>query len=108
MTSKIVMPKDKDINVRENTRTGRWDYDVRLVRPDGSLFRRAGSAPKEAEARRKRDSAYAEFNRDEGRTRDNRRCAAKEKTNSIRAWTGYVHDEVWPHSIALTSRDAYM
>jgi integrase len=108
MTSKIVMPKGKESNVRENKKTGRWDYNVRLVRPDGSLFRRAGSAPKEADARRKRDSAYAEFNRDEGRTRDNRRCAAKEKTNSIRAWTEYVHDEVWPHSIALTSRDAYM
>lgn len=108
MTSKIVMPKGKDINIHENKKTGRWDFNVRLVRPDGSLFRRAGSAPTEAKARRKRDLAYAEFNRDEGRARENRRSAAKQKTNSIRAWTGYVHDEVWPHSIALTSRDAYM
>ena len=108
MTSKIVMPKGKDINIRENKATGRWDFNVRLVRPDGSLFRRAGSAPNKAEARRKRDSAYAEFNRDEGRARDTKRSAAKQKTNSIRAWTEYVHDEVWPHSIALTSRDAYM
>lgn len=108
MTNKVVMPANRRANIRHNEKTGRWDFNVRLVRQDGSQFRRAGSAATEAEARAKRDHAYAEFNRDGGAAIDAKKRAKRERTDSLRTWATYVHKEIWPHTVAKTSRDAYM
>ena len=80
---KPALPRNKQANVTRNERTGRFDYRVRLVRPDGSLFVRAGSAKSEIEARRKRDLAYAEFNRDLGYGKESSKATDAEPTVNL-------------------------
>lgn len=80
---------------------------MRLVRDDGSVFRRAGSAVEESEARRKRNGAYTEFNRDEGSAKDVRKLARRTRTDTLSGWFDKCADELWKHKMADTSRDAY-
>lgn len=84
------MPRDRSANLRFNPKTNRWDYTVRLVRPDGSLFRRAGSATTEAESREKRNAAYREFNNDLGAAKAETKRKRRESDNDLRSWTERV------------------
>jgi integrase len=84
------MPRDRQANLRFNAKTERWDYRVRLVRPDGSTFARAGSAVTESEAREKRNAAYREFNNDLGNAKDEKKYRRREGTNDLRSWTERV------------------
>jgi len=84
------MPRDKRANLRFNEKTNRWDYRVRLVRPDGSTFVRAGSAVTESESREKRNAAYREFNNDLGAAKEEKRIKRKEGVSDLRAWTKRV------------------
>ncbi len=84
------MPRDKSANLRFNEKTKRWDYMVRLVRPDGSLFRRAGSAVTESESREKRNAAYREFNNDLGAAKAETKRKRREGGNDLRSWTERV------------------
>jgi integrase len=82
------------------TRSGDWTYDVRLKRPDGSTFRRAGSAPSEAEARRRRDAAFAEFNSDMGYAHEQERAERRGTlvygpATTLSRWIDYCVDRVW-------------
>lgn len=101
------MPRDRGANLRFNPKTKRWDYNVRLVRGDGSVFRRAGSGADESSARRKRDAHYAEFNRDEGAAKDSRKRARRERMDTLSGWFERCVDDLWKHELADTSRDAY-
>lgn len=84
------MPRDKRANLRFNEKTNRWDYRVRLVRPDGSTFVRAGSAVTESESREKRNAAYREFNNDLGAAKEEKRIKRKEGVSDLKAWTERV------------------
>lgn len=100
------MPRDKHANLRFNEKTKRWDYLVRLVRPDGSLFRRAGSAVAEPEAREKRNAAYREFNNDLGKAKEEKKQKRAEGDDNLRSWT----DRVLPiikEDCAPTTFEAY-
>src|SRR5579862_3135143 len=90
MNPKAVMPRDKNVNLKFNEKTKRWDYTVRLVRPDAKVFRRAGSASTEQAAREKRNAAYREFNNDLGKAKEDRKLKKHESSDSLRAWTERV------------------
>lgn len=96
----------KKTNLKHNLKSGRWDYDVRLKREDGSMFRRAGSAASEAEAKLKRDAAYDEFNRDRGEGKEFKKSEKAEPTQTLATWTdramGIIHEDAAP-----TTYDAY-
>lgn len=81
-------PKSKDANIRVSRTTGLVHYEVRLKRPDGTEFRRNGIAKDENEARKKRDQAYAEFNRDHGRSRE---------SQTIKSFADHCLESVWPN-----------
>lgn len=106
MRVKAIMPRDRLANLRFNERTQRWDYRVRLVRPDGSVFSRAGSAVTESEAREKRNSAYREFNVDLGRSRDQQKERRDDGPNDLRAWTERVLP-ILEDNCAPTTFEAY-
>ncbi|MBS1724648.1 MAG: tyrosine-type recombinase/integrase [Armatimonadetes bacterium] len=106
MKLKAVMPRDRSANLRFNERTQRWDYLVRLVRPDGSLFRRAGSAVSEAESREKRNAAYREFNNDLGVAKEEKKRTRREGANDLRGWTERVMPLI-RHDCAPTTFEAY-
>ncbi|HVT12453.1 MAG TPA: tyrosine-type recombinase/integrase [Fimbriimonadaceae bacterium] len=86
MLSKTAMPRDKKANLRFNEKTGRWDYRVRLIRPDGSQFLRAGSSVSESAAREKRDAAYREFNNDLGKAKAEKKAKRQEGSDTLKAW----------------------
>jgi integrase len=96
----------KKTNLKHNPKTGRWDYDVRLKREDGSIFRRAGSAVSEAEAKSKRDAAYDEFNRDRGEAKEAKRQEKPQPVETLASWTeralGIIREDAAP-----TTYDAY-
>lgn len=110
---KIVMPADKIVegkkvlaNIRYDAKEKRFDFDVRLVRPDGSVFRRAGSRASEADARSARDAAYNEFNQDEGRARDSQRTARREHADSLSRWVERVLPTI-KADVAPSTFDSY-
>ncbi|MHB8636062.1 MAG: tyrosine-type recombinase/integrase [Fimbriimonadaceae bacterium] len=106
MQGRAVMPRDKRVNLRFNPKTNRWDYLVRLVRPDGSLFRRAGSSVRELDAREKRNAAYREFNNDFGQAREAKKQLRTEGEDNLSNWT----DRVLPvvrEDCAPTTFEAY-
>ena len=105
MKTKAVMPRDKRANLKFNDKTNRWDYRVRLVKPDGSNFVRAGSAVTEAESREKRNAAYREFNNDLGSARDHKKRIRKEG-NDLRSWSERVLPLI-KDDIAPTTFEAY-
>ncbi len=105
MKTKAVMPRDKRANLKFNATTNRWDYRVRLVKPDGSTFVRAGSAVTEAESREKRNAAYREFNNDLGSARDQKKRVRKEG-NDLRSWTERVLPLI-KDELAPTTFEAY-
>lgn len=84
------MPRDKHANLKFNEKTQRWDYRVRLVRPDGSTFVRAGSAVTESESRTKRNAAYQEYNRDLGVVKEETKRKRQEGAGDLRSWTERV------------------
>src|ERR1022692_2753051 len=90
MTTRAVMPRDKRANLKFNEQTKRWDYRVRLIKPDGVLFTRAGSSVTEAAARAKRNDAYREFNGDLGAKRDKRKRQQADGLDNLRCWTERV------------------
>jgi integrase len=106
MNQKAVMPRDKHANLRYNEKTKRWEYRVRLVRPDGSVFSRAGSAIAEPVARDKRNAAYREFNNDLGEAKDKRRRKGQEASGTLQWWTERVLPVI-SEDCAPTTFEAY-
>lgn len=104
--ARAAFPKSKHSNLRQNAQTGRCDYDVRIKRSDGTIFRRAGSGKTEQEARRRRDLAYHEFNLDEGRAKDKKRLSLLEKSDTLRTLTVRALAIIREDG-ALSTHDAY-
>jgi integrase len=77
---------------------GRWQWEVTLIRQDGTEYRKHGARKTEALARQSRDKAFSEFNRTEG---------ANSKGWTIRTWSEYCIADVWPNELAETTVDAY-
>ncbi len=96
----------KKTNVRFDERTGRWEFNVRLKREDGSLFRRSGSASSEAEAKAKRDQAYDEFNRDRGEAKDAKRNDIPTPIETLASWSERAM-RIIREDAAPTTYDAY-
>lgn len=90
MLSRTALPRDKKANLRFNEKTSRWDYRVRLTRPDGSQFLRAGSSASESQAREKRNAAYREFNNDFGKARAEKKAKRENGASTLKAWTDRV------------------
>ena len=106
-TKKIAVPSSRDKrNVRYNDKAKRWEFDVRVVRPDGTVFRRAGSAKSESDCLRRRDAARHLFNDDMGAARDAKRKSVREKTDSLDSYTESVLHLVMA-KVAPTSFEAY-
>lgn len=84
MASALKIPSNRrESNIWQDSKTGRWKWEIELRRRDGTTFRKGGSRKAEKEARKSRDKAYAEFNRNEGR---NQRATPSDPGASI-AWT---------------------
>lgn len=101
---RTALPKSKMHNLRLNPKTGRWEYRVRLVRPDGSTFQRAGSAATESEARSKRDRAYVEFNSDQGEAKESAKVVKATRSEDLSTFTEFALGKL---DIAPTSHAAY-
>lgn len=106
--TKPIMPSSKTANLRPDPKTpGRWLYDVRLTRQDGSVFRSAGTAKSENEARHRRDVAYQTFNADQGKARDEKKQKRREHTETLATWADYCINTLLVGVKAATTRDAY-
>lgn len=87
----------KESNIWLSSSTSRWHWEVTLKRPDGTVYRRAGSRKTEQDARAARDEAYTEFNRSQGRA----------GRWTVKTWSEHVQQNVWTEELAVTTADAY-
>jgi integrase len=98
MASALKAPANRRTsNVWLNSKTGRWHWEVELKRPDGTVYRRAGSRKTEKEAKDARDVAFAEFNKTQGRA----------GRWTVKTWAEHVQESVWSQELAKTTGDAY-
>jgi integrase len=90
-------PKTRKSNVYQYN--GRWYYEVKIVRPDGIVFRRHSSARSEIEAKRKRDAAFLEFNATQG--------IAQPTGHTVTNWAAFCLQHLWPNEIREKSLISY-
>lgn len=87
----------KDSNIWQSTSTGRWHWEVQLKRKDGSAFRKAGSRKTEAEAKKCRDAAFTDYNKDEG----------KAGKWTIKTWLENCLENIWPNNKKALTLQTY-
>ncbi|HUD20868.1 MAG TPA: site-specific integrase [Candidatus Saccharimonadales bacterium] len=98
MASALKAPANrKKSNFWLNPKTGRWHWEVELKRPDGTVYRRAGSRKTEKDAKDARDAAFVEFNKTQGRA----------GRWTVKTWAEHVQESVWSQELAKTTGDAY-
>lgn len=70
MKSKFKAPKTRRSHVwqiKSGKETGRWKWEVQVIREDGTEFRRGGTRKTEPEGIKARDEAFREFNQSGGK-----------------------------------------
>jgi len=87
----------RESNVWQSPKTGRWHWEVRFTRRDGTKFRKAGSYKTEKEARSARDDAYLEFNKNEG----------KGVRETVKSWCDHCLTSVFPNEHEENSTSVY-
>ena len=104
------LPKDKDANITSDG-PGLYRVSVRLKRDDGTLFeKQARKIKTKAEARRRRDLAYEEFNVREGGPQYAQVLAVKEEQehileHTLADWAEKCITTFWPQNVPATARD---
>lgn len=98
MNSTLKAPANRrESNVWQNLKTTRWHWEVELKRPDGTVYRRAGSRKTEKDAKASRDAAFTDFNQSQGRA----------GRWTVKTWSEHVQRSVWSQELARTTADAY-
>jgi integrase len=84
---------------------GSYRIDVRLVRADGTVFRRQGSAKSKAEARKKRDQSYEEFNILEGGSQYADTMVVLKDGPTLAEWTETCANQHWRRTASKSWKD---
>ncbi len=98
MARETKSPRDKKKGNVWLGKDEKWHWEVVLTRRDGTAFRKHGSRKTEKQALASRDTAFEEFNRNEG---------ANDQGWTIQSWGEHCLEQIWPNELKGTTLDNY-